>query len=165
MVKLLISKGANPNLLDDSGRTTLCVLVLFVCVSCACVVCLCVSKYADVICCVRPLRAHRHWAALHGTVGVADAIKACAEFPCDVNAKTKVGATALHMAAEGGKVEFMQWLLANKADVLAKDGSTPEGGKTAWELAKEKQMEPVMALLKAAGGASVEAAGGCCIVS
>ena len=66
---------------------------------------------------------------------------------------------------QAGKLEFVQWLIKHKVDVLAKDGSTPDGGKTAYMLAKEKQMEPVCQALQAAGGAVGAPSGGCCVIS
>ena len=66
---------------------------------------------------------------------------------------------------QAGKLEFVQWLIKNKVDVLAKDGSTPDGGKTAYMLAKEKQLESVCQALQAVGGAVGAPAGGCCVIS
>ena len=106
----------------------------------------------------------RHWAAIGGFVPVAEALlDSSAGQKLDINAKTKSGYTALHLCSEAGKLELVNWLLAHRADPLIKDGSTPEGGKTAWDLAKEKGHAPVMNALKEKGGATE--GGGCCVIS
>ena len=80
------------------------------------------------------------------------------------------------MSAEAGKLEFVNWLLLHGADpnstllpllsfYSVKDTSPPDG-KSAFQLAKDKNLQPIMVALRQAGGAKEEATqSGCCVVS
>jgi ankyrin repeat protein len=63
-----------------------------------------------------------------------------------VNAKTKRGDTALMMASEKGHLEIVKWLIANNADVNAKDNKD-NVGETALILASEKGHLEIVKLL------------------
>jgi ankyrin repeat protein len=61
----------------------------------------------------------------------------------DVNATSKKGHTALHVAASLGLVDVVQFLLKEKAD----RGIRSSDGKTAIDLAKSKNHKEVVELL------------------
>ena len=101
-------------------------------------------------------RTTLHWAAMGNAVEVADLL-VTKNVP--VKALTNSGSSALHCAADSGKTEFVQWCIKNGADLLQPETSS---GKTAFQLAKEKNATAIMGALKAAGAGE---AGGCCVVS
>ncbi len=97
-----------------------------------------------------------HWAALFGLVQTAQIL---CEAHADLNAQTKTGETPLHLCAEKGKVEMVQYLIDKGAKTDIRDKGAG-GGATPFETAKKAGMKDVMVLLKPAGGGG----GGCCVV-
>jgi ankyrin repeat protein len=95
----------------------------------------------------------RHWAAIGNAVEVADLLG-----NVDVSAPTKSGSTPLHLAADAGKTEFVNWCIAKGADVKAVE---PSSGKTPFQLAKASNHAAIMAAISKAGGGEP----GCCVIS
>ena len=83
-------------------------------------------------------------ASLNGHVEVVEALLAKG---ADINAKTKIGWTALIGASLKGHVEVVKLLLAKGADINA----TTEDGRTALMAASSKGHQEVVNLLKAHG--------------
>jgi len=84
------------------------------------------------------------------TRGDAAAVQALIASGADVNAKTKVGVTALMQAAESGHLDVVQALISKGADVNAKT----EGGVTAlMQASREGYLDIVLTLL--ANGAAI----------
>jgi ankyrin repeat protein len=77
-----------------------------------------------------------------------------AKSPIDTKTSSN-GDTPLHLCAEKGKTEFVQFLLDSGADKDIQNS----GNKTAYDLSKEKSFKETMDLLKPAGGG-----GGCCTI-
>jgi len=68
--------------------------------------------------------------------------------------QTKTGETPLHLSAEKGKTEFVEFLLQHNASLTLKDTSD----QTAFDSAKKAQQKEVMSLLNPNEG-------GCCTIS
>lgn len=96
----------------------------------------------------------RHYAAVSGAV---DCGKLLAEAQAKLDAATKSGETPLMMAADGGKIDFVKWLISAGCDPTIVDN--PESKKTAYDMAKAKGHKEIAALLQPPG-----AGGGCCSV-
>jgi ankyrin repeat protein len=90
-----------------------------------------------------------HWAALVGSIECAKIL--LDQGKADLNAKTKMGATACHLAAEDNKIEMLTWFVENGADpdTLNNKGLTP------FDVAKKKGHKAAMKILRPNSG------GGC----
>lgn len=72
----------------------------------------------------------------------------------NINAETTTGMTALHGAAEGGKVEIVRLLMENKADSSKKDAN----GKLPFDYAMDGKHKAVVKVLKDMGDAAAQSA-------
>ena len=87
-----------------------------------------------------------HWAALTGSI---ECIKILMDpGKSDINAKTKLGATACHLAAEDDKCEMLTWLIENGADA----DSLNNKGLTPYDKAKAKGHKNCMKILRPNSG-------------
>jgi len=68
-----------------------------------------------------------HWAALHGSVDLLDALSVAADGRLDVEARDVAGDTPLLLAAKADRVDALRWLLGRNCDVNARG----ELGRTA----------------------------------
>lgn len=71
-----------------------------------------------------------------------------------INAETTTGMTALHGAAEGGKVDIVRLLMEWKADSSKKDSN----GKLAFDYAMDGKHKAVVKVLKEMGDAAAQSA-------
>lgn len=136
VVNLLLKSGADVSLTDSGGLTPLSVWVEL-------------SSFLTA-------RCFRHWAALFGHVEIGDELL---RRNANVDATNNNGETPLHLAAEKGKIAFVQALLRANARLDVRDNSA-NGGATPYDVAKKANQKEVMALVKPAG----EAGGGCCVI-
>ncbi|MGB2866682.1 MAG: ankyrin repeat domain-containing protein [Sedimentisphaerales bacterium] len=113
IVELLIKKGADINASNNRGRTPLAVAKQ--------------GKHAEVI---DILRQHGATETLHGAVtsGNIGEVKRLLSEGKDVNSRDSEGQTPLHLAANRGHKEMVEVLIANGADIEARENrysSTP----------------------------------------
>jgi len=72
-------------------------------------------------------RSATHWAALHGVVGLLDAMSAAVDGRLDVEVRDVAGDTPLLLAAKADRVDALRWLIGRHCDVNARG----ELGRTA----------------------------------
>lgn len=85
-----------------------------------------------------------HWAAFGGHVSMIAKLR---DIGCDLSVPASDGSTALHLAADNGNLDAMQWLVRHGADIHKKNGK----GQTPEELAKLARHKPIANYLQLKG--------------